>query len=329
MRQDSELVPVAARRGCGRRLGLAALLALLGCHAAPSAPPTPPTLPPVVTQRFGDVTIHALQTGWVRVKTAHRDLSGPEATRMLAILLDARWTPWMPVTSYAIEHPEGVFLVDTGLSERMLDDAHFACDPGTAFVYRNLLRFSFAPEDRIDRRLAGLGIDPARVRGVVLTHRHADHTDGLDHLPASAPVYIGEEDWPDHNGALLCRWPAGRTPRLVGHGGEAIDAMVGSMPLTRDGAVRVVPLRGHSPGHLGLFVRLRDRRALFIGDSAFDVAQLEARRLAGIVERPAEARQTLEVVRQQLGLAPTFLLPAHDPESLLRFQRGEVTSLSR
>ena len=284
-----------------------------------------PEMSPIVSQRFGSISIHAVVTGWVRVKSAHRDLSGPVLTRMLSILVDPRWTDWMPVIVYVIEHPEGVFVVDAGLTERMLDEEHFACDAGNAFVYRNLLQFRFAPEDRIDRRLAELGIDLSRIAGVVLTHRHADHTDGLDLLPPGAPIYVGEGDWPSHDGALNCRWPAGRSPTLVGRGGEAIEAMTGSHPLTKDGVLRIVPLNGHSPGHVGVLVQMNGMSALFAGDAAFDADQVRTRRLAGIVQEPSHARETLDVIARQLARVPTFLLLAHEPESVARLQRRETT----
>jgi N-acyl homoserine lactone hydrolase len=307
-------------------LGTTACLAFRGALAPPDEV-APPEVPEIVTQRFGAVTVHAVHTGWVRVKAAHRDLHGPIALRTFSILRDRTWTPWMPVTVYVIEHPEGVFLVDAGLSERMLDPEHFACDSGTSFVYRHLLAFRFAPADRIDRRLAQLGIDPLRIRGVVLTHRHADHTDGLAELPASASVYVGEGDWPTQDGALDCHWPKGRSPVLVGRGGPQVEAMLGSKSLTTDGAVRIVPLNGHTPGHLGVWVGLGDASVLFAGDALFDREQLRARRLAGIVADPAHASEALDVIARQLATKPTYLLPAHDPESLARFARRETTRL--
>jgi glyoxylase-like metal-dependent hydrolase (beta-lactamase superfamily II) len=260
------------------------------------------------------------------VKKSHRDLVGPVATRVAAIVTDPSWTPWMPVTSYAIEHPDGVFLVDTGLTEDMLDSQHFACDPGTSFVYGNLLQFQFAPEDRIDRRLASLGLSTAQVKGVVLTHRHADHTDGLRLLPSAATIYVGEGDWPAHNGALVCQWPAGRVPVIVADDRrEAFGALPSSLALTKDRALRVVPLPGHSPGHLGVVLEAGSEWVLFAGDSVFDLDQLAKRRIAGISEVPAAALDSLDRIAKQLAFAPTTLLPAHDPQSLERFARGAVT----
>lgn len=305
-------------------MGAGALLAK-ACASAPPALPTPDGAGSVVTRTFDDVTVHAVRTGWVRVKEAHRTLWVPAALRTPAILLGRAWTEWMPVTVYVVVHPEGIFLVDAGLSEDTLSSAHFDCDPGTHFVYDNLLKFLFTPAERIDRQLAALGLAPQAVRGVVFTHRHADHTDALGTLPEAATAYVGARDWPTRNGALACRWPQGRAPTLVDTTGPALGAFPHSTALTRDGRLAVVPMNGHSPGHLGVLLRTREADLVFAGDALFSIEQLRTRTLAGIVEDPGAARQTLEVLAAQLAATPTFLLPSHDPASLERFARGEVT----
>lgn len=285
--------------------------------------------PPPVTRTLGDVTVYVINTGWVSVKEAHRTLSGSDAARIFDILTDQRWTEWMPVYVFAVVHPDGVWLVDAGLSEATLDFTDSACDPGSRFVYQNLLRFQFEPSQRVDRQLQTLGISPERVRGVVFTHRHADHSDAFNELPSTVTAYVGAADWPSHNGALPCRWPADRKPVLVDEGGPAAGAFPHSFPLTQDGRLRIVPLRGHSPGHLGVLLSGEGHDVLFAGDSTFSVEQVESGTIAGISELPALARRSLEWTRRQLEQRPTFLLPAHDPASTERFSRGETTTISR
>ena len=315
--------------------GLAALgllLALAACARGlkvPTAALTSTPTPEPLTRTFPGLTVHALHTGWVSVKEAHRTLGVADALRIPAILLDQRWTEWMPVYVFALVHAEGVWLVDTGLSEATLDFTDSACDPGNRFVYQNLLRFRFEPAQRVDRQLAALGVDLSNVRGVVFTHRHADHTDAFPQLPASATPYVGAGDWPAHDGALPCRWPSGRAPTLVENVGPAFGALPHSTALSSDGRLRVVPLNGHSPGHLGVMADLGDGRfALFAGDSTFSLEQVAARTIAGISEVPPEARRSLDLIAAQLAHAPTFLLPAHDPASLERFGRGAVTAIT-
>lgn len=286
----------------------------------------PKLLCDVVTRRFGDITIHVVNTGFVRVKTQHRRLRGPVSLRMLSIAIDPSWTEWMPMLVAVIVHPEGVFLVDAGMSEETLTTGTSACDAITALVYRHLLRFEFAPERRIDRQLSALDIAPEHVRGIVLTHRHADHADALIHLPASARVYVGKGDWPSHAGALPCRWPDGRIPTLIGAEGGALGAFPHTHALTEDGRIRIVPLPGHSPGHLGLVARMQGHDVVCGGDATFSHEDLFAERLAGIVETPAAATRTLQVLRAHVEMHPTQLLLCHDPQALARFGRGEMTT---
>lgn len=319
-------------------LGLAVLVLLFGVACIRGLrQPTPevnePLAPPPVSRTFevqgATVTVHALHTGWVSVKEAHRTLGGPDATRVLSILTDSRWTEWMPVYAFAIVHAEGVWLVDAGLSEATVDFSS-ACDPGNEFVYQNLLRFRFEPSQRVDRQLMALGVPLERVRGVVFTHRHADHTDAFNDLPASVTAFVGAQDWPTHNGALPCRWPSGRTPTLVEDTGDVFGAFPHSRALTSDGRLRIVPLTGHSPGHLGAMLTLDDGRAvLFAGDATFSVEQVSRGTIAGISEVPDRARRSLSLIAAQVDSQPTFLLPAHDPASLRRFVSNEKTVLLR
>jgi glyoxylase-like metal-dependent hydrolase (beta-lactamase superfamily II) len=282
----------------------------------------------VVTREHGVTLVHAMRTGWVSVKRAHREATGLDALRLLEILTDDEWTEWMPVIVYAIVHPEGVFLVDAGLSERSLAFDDPGCDETTRYVYENLLRFRFSPEDRIDRRLRALGIEERSIRAVVVTHLHADHVDALDVLPPEARVYVGAADWPGgHAGFLACRWPRDREPIRVRDPRRRADQIAAATPLTSDGALAIVPLPGHSPGHLGVLLRSGDADVLFAGDAAFELHQIETRSIAGIVADPDDARATLAGIADQLARRTTFLLPAHDMESLSRWMRGEPSVL--
>ena len=294
------------------------------CFSRPPAGLVPPgDVPEVVTRRFGEISVHVVNTGWVRVKRAHASFAGPLALRMPAIVFGRAWTPFMPVYVTVVEHPEGLFLVDAGLSEETLEPSHFACDPVTSFVYANLLDFRFAPEQRIDRRLAALGLDPSRTRGVVLTHRHADHADALVHLPGDPTVYVGAADWPSHAGAL----PMTREPTLVAVEGEPLGAFPHARPLTEDGRVAIVPLPGHSPGHLGVLVRTPALDVVAAGDATFSLEDLATGTLAGIVEQPAPASRTLGILREQLRAHPTSLVVSHDPRLARSFAAGETTVL--
>ena len=58
--------------------------------------------------------IHAIQTGRVQIKEAQIEGRGHGLWRQLQPIVSGEWAEWSPVYAWAIEHPEGVIVVDTG-----------------------------------------------------------------------------------------------------------------------------------------------------------------------------------------------------------------------
>ena len=310
-----------------RPLLLAAPALATACAAPPpeAAAPPPATPAPVTVTTPGGLRLHAIQTGWVQVKTRHRTLAGPALLRLPGILLDARWTPWLPILCYVVEHPEGILLVDTGETARTADPAYFACAPGDAFFYTRNLRFALRPEDEVGPQLRRLGIAPEAVGRVVMTHLHSDHTGGMPHL-AQSRFLVSQADAAGHRGALSCRFPPELRREVVALDGPPLGAFPASHALTRDGALQILPTPGHSPGHQSVLLREGDWNWLFAGDAVFDAEQLARGEVAGIVEDVGAATDSLARLRRQLGLAPTVLLPAHDPGAAARLAARQATA---
>ena len=68
------------------------------------------------------VNIHHIQTGTVRVKTAQRSR---KRGGLLRVLTDSKWTDWLPIYTWVIDHPEGIIVVDTGETARASDPGYF------------------------------------------------------------------------------------------------------------------------------------------------------------------------------------------------------------
>lgn len=69
------------------------------------------------------MNIHAIQTGTVALTTNWREGVGRGRRRLLNTLLDRQWTEPLPIYAFAIEHPEGVIVVDTGETARVSETA--------------------------------------------------------------------------------------------------------------------------------------------------------------------------------------------------------------
>lgn len=276
-----------------------------------SAPDSPgPTWPPFAV-RLGDVRVTAIRTGSVAVKAAHREWGGPGGLALPAIAVDPRWTEWLPITCWLIEHPDGPIVVDTGETARVHDDGYFACDAATQFVYERLLRFDVPEPQTLGPSLRALGVDSEAELTVALTHLHSDHAGGLADVP-NATVYLSrtEAERPPP-GAVRCRWPDTFRPTPVDYESGPVGAFDRSHALTADGAVRLVPTPGHTRGHQSVLVEGGGRSALLAGDASFSLDQVRRRAVAGICEDASLARRTLSVIAEHLEGSGALYLPSH------------------
>ena len=311
---------MVSRRGVV--LGLGAVAVAGGCAARMGMADDPGSAPPVPAPRSvaldTGLTVHAIQTGWVSVKRAHRAFRGPDALALPAIVASIRWTPWLPVIAWVIEHPDGMIVVDTGETARMVTDPDYpSCDGSGGWFYRNQLRFAVTPEQEIGAQMRGLGLDPDAVGTVVMTHLHSDHIGGMGQF-ANARFQVSRGDAGGHAGALLCRLPQRERIDARGHDGPAVDAFAASRAITKDGAILAVPTPGHTPAHQSVLVRGGGRSWLIAGDAAFDDGQVDRGETAGIAEDRDAARRTLDVLRHQRDQYGTAILPSHDPDAPAR-----------
>ena len=260
--------------------------------------------------------IHAIQTGTVAIKTRQVQARGHGARRQLNMFVDRRWTEPLPIYAFAIEHPEGVIVVDTGETARSTQPGYF---PRWHPYYRYGLRLQVTPEQEIGPQLARLGIAPADVDRVVLTHLHTDHAGGLHHF-AGTEILVSRADLEVASGVPgrlrgypNNRWPAWFAPTVVDLAHDAYGPFPQSLALTKAGDVTLVPLHGHTAGQLGVVVEDGDQSVLIGGDSAYR----EDLMLSGVIDGPspdeAAARLTHERIRALAAHTPTVYLVAHDP----------------
>jgi N-acyl homoserine lactone hydrolase len=243
--------------------------------------------------------IHAIQTGTVAITTAWREGVGHGRRRLLHTMLDRHWTEPLPIYAFAIEHPEGVIVVDTGETARASSPGYF---PRWHPIFRLAVRESVEREEEIGPQLERLGIRPGDVRLVAMTHLHTDHAGGLHHFPdTEVLVARGEIAYAaglrgQLRGYPNGRWPGWFDPTPVDLGSEPYGPFPQSYRLTEAGDVLLVPLPGHTPGHLGVIVG------------------------------PDEAAQriTQERIRAYAAANPTVYLAAHDPDTGSRLAERQV-----
>ena len=263
--------------------------------------------------------IHAIQTGFVRIKTAQVEGRGVGLRRRLAVFTDSHWTEWLPTYAWVVEHPEGVIVVDTGQGTHLLQTAT-SLHP----YMRWEVRFRIAPDQELGPQLRALGIAPHDVTRVVLTHLHIDHDGGLAHFPRSeilvsrgelqaASGWIGRM-----RGYLPNRWPSWFSPVSLDLAPEAYGPFAASKRLTSAGDVVAVATPGHTAHHVSVLVEDQGITYFLAGDTSYTQRLMLAGHVDGVCIDETVARATLGAIRHLAVDRPTVYFPTHDPESAAR-----------
>lgn len=242
----------------------------------------------------------------------------------------------MTAGSILVRHPAGDLLIDAGNS------SHFSEDVSVYPFWLRLKLKSLAgqlhPEVPLPELLRRAGENGAQLRWAILSHMHLDHAGGLMDLPP-VPVLLTQEELQFANdpevqakGYVIAAYaknfarPEAPTLRFDPVPYETFDE---STDLYKDGSVVVVPLRGHTPGSVGIFVNLSPTRRLFyVGDTVDDERGFEERVGKPLLLRdsdndPQRANQIVGKLHQLHERVPGLaIIPAHGRSAYQKFFPG-------
>lgn len=220
-------------------------------------------------------------------------------------------------------------LVERG-DERLLFDAGLgrrAAEQYAADMPRWNRPFFRAPAEvqPVANQLAAAGLPP--IKRILLSHAHWDHASGLEDFPG-AEVWLPAEELAvvqKPSASIAGAWPsqvAGKPLTWVPVAFEAqpFEGFERSLDLWRDGSAVLVPMSGHTPGSMGLFLRTASgKRFFFVGDVVWNAGALAegapkfwaARWL--VDADVARTQATIERIRAALARDPALVVvPAHD-----------------
>ena len=147
---------------------------------------------------------------------------------------------------YLIRHGGQAMLWDTGLPAATKSKP-MEQDNMTASIDRTVVD-----------QLAQLGVKPADIRVVGISHMHGDHTGQARDFP-QARLVIGKEDFEQTAGKddPFTAWRGG---------GKPVTAEDSDIDIFGDGDVVTLFMPGHTPGHHALLVKLKSGDVLLTGD---------------------------------------------------------------
>lgn len=207
------------------------------------------------------------------------------------------------IPGYLIQTGEGVnILVDTGFPAR------YAHDPAGASLADGLDSFgrvlSLSDQNLPAAQLARLGLTPADIQILVMTHTDIDHVGGIADFPQATMVIAAAERALDRPHYFRDRspleWPVNVEYRLIEDDAELYPG------------VALLAAPGHAPGQLSLLVRLPETgMVLLTGDAISRPAELEEG--FGGAWNPAQAQASAERLMAIAKREQAWLIYGHDP----------------
>jgi glyoxylase-like metal-dependent hydrolase (beta-lactamase superfamily II) len=176
-----------------------------------------------------------------------------------------------------------------------------------------------APEEALGR----LGVDPAAVDVVVLTHFHYDHIGNVELFPGARLLASRRE---------LEFWsgPLGRQPVPAAPVEPAEVEMV--LAAQRAGRLTVVPddpvgvpgielveLSGHTPGQLAVRVATATGAVVLASDAAHSYEEFEQDMPFHVFSDLEGMYRSFQALRDWAATPGTVVVPGHDPDTMRRF----------
>jgi len=220
------------------------------------------------------VRVHPLRCGEVLLPPRALDRPSGPLSQLRGIGLHtprSRWS-WVPVPVFLVEHPTaGPVLIDTGFHASVQDGARTSLGRRAAW----LLPARQAPGESAPEQLRRLGVEPAQIGVVVMTHLHNDHASGAIEFSAATFVVDAAEWQAASRGGFAegyrqahydqpLDWRTVDYVEGAGHG-----AFERTLDLFGDGSVRLLSTPGHTLGHQSVLLALDGGELLLTGDAAY------------------------------------------------------------
>lgn len=261
-----------------RTVRVATILVCLCMSACTSS--THPTQAGTLGQAINSTQMEAVldQPGELELETINSadwrvDLSGLlnlEHPKAISAGLRNREEP-IQVFAHVVHHPKfGYFLIDTGVSEKVVNNPEVA---GISWLMRHGMHLE---KMKLHRSTANIIQSlPQALSGVWLTHLHIDHIIGMPDIAANVPVYAGPRE--TEESYWLNAFVRSTTDRLLENKSplqvwqfkaDTAARFEGVIDIFGDGSAFALHVPGHTAGSIAYVLRTKQGAVLLTGDTS-------------------------------------------------------------
>jgi glyoxylase-like metal-dependent hydrolase (beta-lactamase superfamily II) len=174
--------------------------------------------------------------------------------------------------SHLIKHEKGWMLFDCSTNDSI------SKMPNGFGAAANGIRWTKGADETIEPQLAKIGITPADIRYIALSHEHADHSGNVHMFPnAIAIMQRREHEHAFHNGAAPAGPPSFQGAIFPRH--YPVMLLDGDYDVFGDGSVVLYYVGGHTVGSQVCIVRLKNSGSIMLtGDAVHLQSNWDTRR---------------------------------------------------
>lgn len=245
------------------------------------------------------IKIHILHTGLVKVDRAlpfHGEYRNPLA--FTGLFRSEKNQVILPVSSYLIEHPHGLILIDTGWNKLVRQSNWKELGPQVQ-INTGYLPMGWS----VDERLAALGYKPSDIDYLLLSHLHCDHVSGLKQVKDAKNILVSEPELKIANKLPMVYLPhewKGVNLQTYQYDHTDIGPYNESFDLFGDGSIVQVHTPGHASGMSATRIQGSDGKfVLLAADTGYSSMSWEKMLTPGICTSRKKAITSLGWVREQ------------------------------
>jgi len=264
--------------------------------------------------------VHLISTGGVIVKTKFRQANTTGLLAKISFILDRKYSEGLPIWVMIIEHPEGIFVIDTGENSDISNPDYFNF-AGTVVKWFNTTQYKFKVErdEEIDRQLQAIGISAEKIKTAILTHLHLDHVDGLRHFPQTH-IIVNKAEWERPYGDLPKLYPSWFKPDLVDLN-EKYDVFDKAYYVTTSKDIILVQTPGHTWHHCSVILKTEQCDIFFGADICYEQVQIIDDKYSGANASHKLSKDTYSKVRAFCKNHKTIFIPSHEAAAATRLNK--------